>query len=884
MTNINQSNNTTSNNTHWLIWLLLGLASLLLIVIVLLRGICNDVWYTRWLGIAQNCTTSKISNVNINDGSVTGRKIAESTIGINNLSPELQQFIINAQQTFQQITLQIGIPQQGPQGLTGNAGAVGATGTTGPTGPPGPSDPCTALTTYYCQGGNSFGSTAVFGTNDNHTINTIVNGITQFNTRESGIDINPGAITTFGLAATKLDHTAVNNALDWYTVRINDPANHFENGMYLYNDGTFQAGSFDTVTGFQGNFFSALPGNAISYQPGVYMASYDGSTVQSYAWAAPNSFVIGNTRFDFGPTTFVGAQYAADYSSNYVPLSLITYQDLTGAVSNLCSTDTSNVICQNGNSLGATVTIGTNDANDLSLETAGSVRITINSAGEVGVGGAPVLGKALAVTGDLKVTGIIDPIELQLSGTPINGGGYRITTLDDNPLYLNTSTDRADAVQIRRADNSTVVFDVDTLNQRVGIGTSTPTQKLEVSGDALINGLRTGLGNNAISTNTTFAVSGLSVNSSGDRNTAMGYLALAANTTGSRNTAIGWNALAAVDIGNSNTAVGGNALALTTSGFQNTAIGRGALQAITTAGNNNGFGVLAMGQLQTGTNNVAIGNSAMNVANGGSQNVVIGVLASITQTTAGNNTIIGYNTGGGITTGSNNTIIGANVNGLSSTLANSVIIADGSGNRRIFADSTGNVGIGTVTPGTFRLNITDASTTNVAQFNGSGATQCTVVTGTGWSCTSDEKLKTNILNITNGIDVINQLQGVTYNWKTDPSGSRQDGFIAQDIQKVLPELVTTDSNGNLSLNKDGIMPYIVEAVKQQNGNIDGVNQQLKEYGLQLTDLSDQLRALAATVSQNTANIRQNTDDIDKLKAENKLLEQRLEKLEQQQKP
>jgi hypothetical protein len=74
--------------------------------------------------------------------------------------------------------------------------------------------------------------------------------------------------------------------------------------------------------------------------------------------------------------------------------------------------------------------------------------------------------KALTVTGDLRVTGVIDPIELQFSGTPLNGAGYRITTLQDNPLYLNTFTDRVDAVGIRKADNVTPVLTIDTLNNK----------------------------------------------------------------------------------------------------------------------------------------------------------------------------------------------------------------------------------------------------------------------------------------------------------------------------------------------------------------------------------------------------------------------------------
>jgi polyhydroxyalkanoate synthesis regulator phasin len=164
-----------------------------------------------------------------------------------------------------------------------------------------------------------------------------------------------------------------------------------------------------------------------------------------------------------------------------------------------------------------------------------------------------------------------------------------------------------------------------------------------------------------------------------------------------------------------------------------------------------------------------------------------------------------------------------------------------------------------------RLEVTDTTTTNVAKFNGSGGTQCTVVTGTGWSCSSDETLKTNILNITNGLDVINKLQGVTYNWKADPNGTQQDGFIAQEVQKVLPELVSTDSNGKLSLNKDGIMPFIVEAVKQQNGNIDKANQQLSDQGVQLSNISDDLKALTTRVDTLEGQVKDLQTEVQDLK-------------------
>ncbi|MFO0862230.1 MAG: tail fiber domain-containing protein [Candidatus Saccharibacteria bacterium] len=184
----------------------------------------------------------------------------------------------------------------------------------------------------------------------------------------------------------------------------------------------------------------------------------------------------------------------------------------------------------------------------------------------------------------------------------------------------------------------------------------------------------------------------------------------------------------------------------------------------------------------------------------------------------------------------------------------------------------GAVGVGSGAAPTNKLTVTDTTTNNVAKFNGTGVNQCTVVAGTGWSCSSDETLKTNILSISNGLGVITQLQGVTYNWKSDPNGTRQDGFIAQDIQKILPELVTTDSNGKLSLNKDGIMPFIVEAIKEQNGNLDKTNQQLSDQGIKLTSLSDELVALTKRVDQHDV-------DIEQLKAQVQQLNSRLQKLE-----
>jgi len=157
------------NKTRWWpLWLLGGLILLFLIMIIILRGLCTDVWYINLLGLNDKLCGGQSSlqqNVNLEDGSIRGPEIAEGAIGLDNLSPSLQVSINN-------INNQLANPVPGPQGATGAsgfngaAGANGPTGPQGPAGPAGPTDPCVTNGTYFCQNGNNYGTLAVLGTND----------------------------------------------------------------------------------------------------------------------------------------------------------------------------------------------------------------------------------------------------------------------------------------------------------------------------------------------------------------------------------------------------------------------------------------------------------------------------------------------------------------------------------------------------------------------------------------------------------------------------------------------------------------------------------------------------------------------------------------------
>jgi len=89
---------------------------------------------------------------------------------------------------------------------------------------------------------------------------------------------------------------------------------------------------------------------------------------------------------------------------------------------------------------------------------------------------------------------------------------------------------------------------------------------------------------------------------------------------------------------------------------------------------------------------------------------------------------------------------------------------------------------------------------------------------------SDVRLKENIKPIESALDKAMKLQGVTFNWKNkseDILDIKEDiGFIAQDVQKVLPELVRENDNGMLSMRHQGITPILLEAIKELKAEIE----------------------------------------------------------------
>ena len=92
--------------------------------------------------------------------------------------------------------------------------------------------------------------------------------------------------------------------------------------------------------------------------------------------------------------------------------------------------------------------------------------------------------------------------------------------------------------------------------------------------------------------------------------------------------------------------------------------------------------------------------------------------------------------------------------------------------------------------------------------------------------TSDERLKTNITTLNGALNKVNQLRGVTYNWKENPSGDTRIGFIAQEVNSVVPELTFTNPNSPdkyMGVHYDNVTALLVEAVKELSSGIITTN-------------------------------------------------------------
>jgi hypothetical protein len=298
-------------------------------------------------------------------------------------------------------------------------------------------------------------------------------------------------------------------------------------------------------------------------------------------------------------------------------------------------------------------------------------------------------------------------------------------------------------------------------------------------------------------------------------NTAEGQNALLSLTTGAGNTAVGWLSLGSNAAGSFNTAVGAGALFTSTgTDGKNTAVGAAALLSDTNGIGNTATGVASLVMNASGDYNTADGAFALSNNTTGTGNTAIGTSALLSNTTGNFNVGLGEEGGAAVHTASHVICIGA----IGDDVSDSCYIGN------IFGATSPN-GVAVLVNSDGRLG----------------------------TVTSSKRFKEDIEPMGKISETLFSLKPVTFHYKKelDPACRAQFGLVAEDVERISPELVVRDKEGK---------PY---SVRYDQVNAMLLNEFLKEH-LKVEELTKDFQA---TVAQLTARLDEQAAQIQKVSAQ-----------------
>jgi endosialidase-like protein len=410
---------------------------------------------------------------------------------------------------------------------------------------------------------------------------------------------------------------------------------------------------------------------------------------------------------------------------------------------------------------------------------------------------------------------------------PPDGGYPGLNTAEGQNALLNLGAGVANtAVGWRSLQNDTdgsyntalgagtLLFNV-TGNTNVAIGTAAlllnrvGTDNTAVGVAALLNNDSTGFGVGSF--NSAFGAHALEHNTDGQSNSAFGNYALSSNTTGMLNTAIGLGSLLSNTDGSANTAIGFDAMLSNTSGQQNTATGWNALYFNT-----------------VGVFNTANGMNALVANTDGISNTAVGWGALLNNQSGNNNTAIGVRAGQNIT-GEFNISIGSQVSGV--------------------AGESNTIRIGDTLP-----DQTEQSACYIGgihnQVSANGLTVLVNANGKLGTTVSSRRFKEAIESVDQASEALFALRPVSFRYKKeiDPLGIRQFGLVAEEVERVNPDLVTRDVEGKpTAVRYDQINALLLnEFLKEHRKN--------EEQAMTIRRLEQQIEALTAGLQKVSAQI------------------------------
>jgi hypothetical protein len=350
-----------------------------------------------------------------------------------------------------------------------------------------------------------------------------------------------------------------------------------------------------------------------------------------------------------------------------------------------------------------------------------------------------------------------------------------------------------------------------------------------------------------------------------DFNTATGYEALANNTTGTSNTGNGYQALMMpnnVSTGSRNVANGSHALYFDT-GSDNTATGVNALYN-NTADYNTATGYQALENNTTGTNNAAHGLDSLNTNTTGNSNTTNGAYALFKNVNGDSNTADGDLALHENTRGLNNAALGANALYGNTTAVSNIAVGFSAG----FSLTTGgnNIDIG---------NLGVAAESSIIRIGKAGIQTSAYIAGiTGVPITggspiavssidqlgigsSSARFKEKIKAMDKTSEALLALKPVTFRYKKelDPDGTPQFGLIAEEVDKINPDLVTRDEQGKpYTVRYDAVNAMLLNEFLKKHRK--GLEQQCK-----IEKLETKIAQLETLLSQRGTEVQTITDEV-----------------------
>ena len=358
--------------------------------------------------------------------------------------------------------------------------------------------------------------------------------------------------------------------------------------------------------------------------------------------------------------------------------------------------------------------------------------------------------------------------------------------------------------------------------------------------------------------NTANGYQALAENTTGIGNTANGFQALFHNIEASFNTASGLSTLSNNTTGEANTGTGAEALLSNTTGFGNTANGFQALLNNTESNSNTAIGFQALYSHTIGDFNTATGGNALQNSEGRG-NTAIGWGALLNKTDGNSNIALGFMAGQNLTAGRNNIYIGD----------------EGAAAE----DNTIRIGTQGTQTKTFIAGVTGAAVTGVAvKVNAAGQI------GTA---PSSARFKQNIKPMDKASDAIHALKPVTFHYKKeiDSEGTPHFGLVAEEVEKVNPDLVVRDKNGEIyTVRYDAVNAMLLNEFLKEHRRVgelasavakqEATNaRQQKEFE---SAIAQQRRHFEATTAQQQKEIQALTASLKKQAAQIQMVSNRIE--------